>query len=271
MYHFCETVNSIASRRPVLRRSMAQAWDLAFTWGSHEPAVHHVAMPMQVLAATISIAWIWGWSREAAIFALSWGALLRIGEVFQSVRRDLILPSDVAGSIDYVLLRIKEPTTRFRPARHQSGKLEQPDLIEVVRIGLGDLHAHDKLWPLSGATLRGRLIKILAKRKLPCKTGHSPKPLTLASLRPGGATWLITQTESAELVKRRGWWISYKTMECYLQEVASTTYLNEISTESRELALSAVFFPSLMQHIINFKNNKIPEACWFPLSARSFD
>ena len=117
---------------------MAQAWDLAFTWGSHEPAVHHVAMPMQVLAATISIAWIWGWSREAAIFALSWGALLRIGEVFQSVRRDLILPSDVAGSIDYVLLRIKEPTTRFRPARHQSGKLEQPDLIEVVRIGLGD-------------------------------------------------------------------------------------------------------------------------------------
>ena len=72
MYHFCETVNSIASRRPVLRRSMAQAWDLAFTWGSHEPAVHHVAMPtMQVLAAMISIAWIWGWSREAAIFALS--------------------------------------------------------------------------------------------------------------------------------------------------------------------------------------------------------
>ena len=168
------------------------------------------------------------------------------------VRRDLILPRDVAGSIDYVLLRIKEPTARFRAARHQSGKLEQPDLIEVVRISLGDLHAHDKLWPLSGATLRGRLIKILAKRKLPCKTGHSPKPLTLASLRPGGATWLITQTESAELVRRRGWWISYKTMECYLQEVASTTYLNEISTESRELALSAVFFPSLMQHRIIF-------------------
>eukprot|EP00435_Cladocopium_sp_Y103_P006820 s1974_g2.t1 len=220
MYHFSETVNSISSRRPTLRRSMAQAWDLAFMWGSYEPVVHHLAMPIQILAAVISIAWSWGWPREAAIFALAWGALLRIGEVFQSARRDLILPSDVAGSIDYALLKIKEPKTRFRAARHQAGKLEQPDLIEVVRIGLGHLQQHEKLWPASGATLRNRLVKILEKLKLPSKAGQSPKPLSLASLRPGGATWLIAQTESAELVKRRGRWVSYRVMECYLQEAA---------------------------------------------------
>ena len=29
-----------------------------------------------------------------------------------------------AGSISYTLLRIKEPKTRFRAARHQAGKME---------------------------------------------------------------------------------------------------------------------------------------------------
>ena len=234
-YHFSETLNSLTSRRPAVRRSIQQAWDLAFMWGSHEPSTHHVAMPFQVLIAVVSVALCWGWTREAATFALAWGALLRIGEIFQAKRIDLVLPSDVGGTIQFALLRIMEPKTRYRAARHQTGKLEQPDLLEVIRVGFAHLLPHEPLWPLSGSTLRLRLTRILSALNLPSKTGDRPKPLSLASFRPGGATWLITVSESAELVRRRGRWISNKIMECYLQEVTSMTYLNEVDPHAKQL------------------------------------
>ena len=200
-YHFSELMNSITSRRPILRRSLQQAWDLAFMWGSFEPVEHHIAMPHQVLVALIASAWCWGWSREAAIFALSFGALLRIGEVLQSKRGDVLMPEDVDFTVSYLLIRIKEPKTRFRAARHQASKVEQPDLISIIRLGFSGLRYDEPLWHLSGATLRARFVKLLETLKLPSKAYQIPKPLTLASFRPGGATWLIAECEDVELVK----------------------------------------------------------------------
>ena len=71
-YHYSETLNSVSSRKPAVRRVIQQAWDLAAMWGAHEPTTHHTAMPFQILIAIISIAFCWGWSREAAIFSLAW-------------------------------------------------------------------------------------------------------------------------------------------------------------------------------------------------------
>ena len=78
--------------------------------------------------------------------------------------------------------------------------LEQPDLILVVQLGFGDLRKEERLWPFSSATLRQRLRTILQKLGLPWKAGSRPKQLNLASLRAGGATWPISQSESSELV-----------------------------------------------------------------------
>eukprot|EP00435_Cladocopium_sp_Y103_P061058 s614_g22.t1 len=239
-YHYSETINAVTSRRPILRRSLQQAWDLAFMWGSYEPTEHHTGMPFQILLAVLSVMLVWGWKREAACIAIAWGSLLRIGEVLQAVRKDLILPCDVAESISYILLRIKEPKTRFRAARHQAGKMEQPDLISVVQLGFARLKKNEPLWNLSGATLRHRLEKALAALDLPHRTGQKPKPLTLASLRGGGATWLITATESADLVKRRGRWASHRMMEIYLQEVSAATYLSELEDHVRSKVLAAM-------------------------------
>ena len=271
-YHFSELMNSITSRRPILRRSLQQAWDLAFMWGSFEPVEHHIAMPHQVLVALIASAWCWGWSREAAIFALSFGALLRIGEVLQSRRGDVLMPEDVDFTVSYVLIRIKEPKTRFRAARHQASKVEQPDLISIIRLGFSGLRYDEPLWHLSGATLRARFVKLLEKLKLPSKAYQVPKPLTLASFRPGGATWLIAECEDVELVKRRGRWASYRVMECYLQEVMASTYLIDVPEEAKKMILQAVkIFPRLMVQVMKFKSSNIPEATWWFLLAKGHE
>ena len=263
-YHFSETINAITCKRPVVRRSLQQSWDLAFMWGSHEPAEHHIAMSFQVLVALIAGAWSWGWKREAACFALAWGALLRIGEVLAAFRSDLVLPSDVGHSVDFIFLRLKEPKTRYRAARHQAGKLEQADLIEVVRIGFAGLSPNERLWNFSGSTLRARLTKLLGRLGLPTQTGDYPKPLSLASLRPGGATHLMSVCESAELVRRRGRWASFRVMEIYLQEVAASTYLNQVPPSARAKVLAGLdAFPTIFKQVRKFDACKIPAATWY--------
>ena len=48
---FSETINAIAARRPYIKRSLVSAWDVAFSWITDEPHVHHPAMPLTVVLA----------------------------------------------------------------------------------------------------------------------------------------------------------------------------------------------------------------------------
>ena len=78
--------------------------------------------------------------------ALAWGGLARIGEVFAAYRRDLVLPSDVQQTVDYILLAIREPKTRNTAARHQALRLDQPQLMRVVELLSGRGNRLQKLW-----------------------------------------------------------------------------------------------------------------------------
>ena len=102
--HYSETINCLSSKVPKLRRMLQPAWDTAFAWKAIEPGRHHTAMPWQILLALISLAWAWGWPRVAAVLALAWGGLLRIGEVVMARRKDLLLLQDVGETIDFILI-----------------------------------------------------------------------------------------------------------------------------------------------------------------------
>ena len=270
-YHYSETINAIAAKRPTLRRSLMQAWDLAFMWNSLEPVEHHCALPHQVLLAVLSTCILWGWVREASVFALLFGALLRSGEVLAARRKDLIFPQDVGGTLDHILIRILEPKTRFRAARHQASRVEQPDLMRLISLGFYHLPKEEPLWPLSGSTLRGRLTKVLERLYLPTNPGSIPKGLTLASFRAGGATWLISKSESIELTRRRGRWVSIKVLETYLQEVSASTYMNEVAEEAKQRTIFAMsVFPELLEAAERFSRSKLPSATWFLLFMKAF-
>ena len=176
--------------------------------------------------ALLTLCIAWGWHNVGGCLALAWGAFLRAGEVINGLRRDLLLPCDVEDTIGFGLFSILEPKTRNVAARHQSAKLDIPDLLEYVQLTLGPLLPHQRLWPHSGQTLRAGLKSLLQCIGLPVDGGSGLKPLDLGSLRAGGATWALTMTENPELVRRRGRWINAKTMEVYVQELAATQYLS---------------------------------------------
>ena len=230
--HFVECLNAITSWQPNLRRQLQRCWDLAFNWVRQEPSVHHVAAPYQVLLAMLSICMLWGWMPLASSLALMWGGLLRPGELLSALRCHLLVPSDVGGSLRHCLLTLLEPKTRYTAARHQLAKVDIPDLVEVIEIGFSGLCDFQKLWPMSGQTLRTRFKLLLSTLQLPIKDGTSGKPLDLGSLRPGGATWYLQTLEDGELVRRRGRWITTKIMDVYIQEVAAIQYLRLIEPAS---------------------------------------
>ena len=201
-WHLSETINSVSAKRPAVRRQLQGAWDVAFAWMALEPRTHHVAMPAAVVLLTVlAVSLVWGWRQEAGLFGLAWGALLRIGEATGALREALVLPRDVLYTQAFALLKIEEPKTRFRVARHQAAKLEASDLVALVDMAFGKLPKGSKLWPFSAQTLRRRLDAILEALWIPTSR-TSRRPLDLGSFRPGGATYLLQATEDSELVRR---------------------------------------------------------------------
>ena len=251
--------------KPSLKRSLQGAWDLAFSWMAKEPSTHHLAMPPVILLSMLCTCLYWGWLREAGIFALSWGGLLRIGEATSALRSDLILSADVLHLQRHALIRIEEPKTRMRMARHQSAKIEQSDLVELLHLAFADLEASNRLWAQSPQMLRRRFDWVLERIGLPsARTGK--KQLDLGSFRPGGATFLLSQTEDSELVRRRGRWASQRVMEIYIQEVQASVYFPSLPVELRQriMDLAQCFAPVLAQATA-WKKVGIPPSSWFAL------
>ena len=232
---FSETINAIAVERPLIRRQLNGAWDLAFAWLSDEPAQHHPAMPLTVLAAMVTTALMWGWPHEAAVLLIGWTGIMRIGEVLAATRAELILPCDSAPGTTFALVVIRQPKTRGRSARHQAARIDQADVIQFLTRMYGRADSAEPLWPYSASTLRKRFSQLLGALRLPVKRCDGHRPFDLGSLRPGGATWLLHQTEQPELVRRRGRWLSARTMEIYLQEVLVTTFEEKINPNTRAL------------------------------------
>ena len=264
--HYSETLNALSAVRPVLRRNLQGAWDMAYSWVRREPSSHHVAMPGQVLLSMVAISYIWGWLRFAGCLALGWGAILRTGEVLQARRRDLYLPSDGGNFVNFALLAIMEPKTRFSTARHQSAKLDIPDLLQVVVMAFESLRPDDFLWHQSPQSFRKRFRQVLAAVGLPCEHHAGLKPLDPGSLRPGGATWLLQTFESGDLLLRRGRWALYRVMSIYIQEVSAVMYLARLPLTIRTRVLGvASCFSSVLEFAQLLLQAKIPTEVWYNL------
>lgn len=264
--HFAETINSLTSRRPLIRRHLQPSWDLAYAWVKAEPPCHHTAMPFQVMLAICTTALLWGWARFAGVIALTWGSVMRIGETLKARRRDLLLPSDIGSTHNCALLAISEAKTRYSASRHQTAKLDIPDLLRVVILAFDKLDPECFLWPYSGSTLRLRFKSVMQAIGLPTTNTADIRPLDLGSLRAGGATWMLSISEDGEMVRRRGRWLSQRIMEIYIQETSAIRFLQSLTVAQRErvLQLADNFLGTL--HLAEiFSQSSIPCASWFLL------
>ena len=260
---YSETINAIGSSRPIVKRHLTEAWDLAFAWLQDEPHQHHPALPLSILVSIVTVCLLWGWPVEGAIFAMTWNGLLRIGEVLDACRRDLILPTDSAPGQSHVLLRIREPKTRGRGARHQSARIDPIDVVRLVSEVFRFHTPDEKLWAFSAATLRRRFVQVLSSIGLQTKVLGGTRPFDLGSLRPGGATHMLAVTEDAMLVQRRGRWVSMQVMNIYLQEVSVATCLPRLDPDVRgRIQRLCQIYPQVLEKSLEHLKYRIPTTAW---------
>ncbi|CAK9097604.1 unnamed protein product, partial [Durusdinium trenchii] len=193
----------------------------------------------------------------------------RLALPWQALLRDLILPSDVEFTISYGMLQIAEAKTRYRAARHQIAKIDQPQLLMVVSLAFEKLKPEFKLWPLSGQTMRSRFQRLLEACGLDRLPDNLSRGIDLGSLRAGGASWLLMVSEDSEMTRRRGRWISSKIMEIYVQEAWSIQFLHALPPSTKKTVLDgARAFPWLLEQAMKWHRALVPERIWFLLLRR---
>eukprot|EP00435_Cladocopium_sp_Y103_P045749 s1324_g13.t1 len=210
---FSETINGITARRPILKKQLASAWDLAFAWVCDEPHQSHPAMPLSVLLSFVTLSLLWGWPREAAILMMTWTGVMRVGEALLACRKDLVLPSDGTPGRSFALILIHQPKTRGVAARHQSARVDPSDAVQLLTAVFGRLGPSELLWNSSPSALRRRFAALQKALGLPTTRTKTSVPYDLASLRAGGATFLLHKFEDSEFVRRRGRWMSSRVCE----------------------------------------------------------
>ena len=195
----------------MLRPQLSTAWDLAFNWVVNEPYEHHAALPLTVCLAIATLAW--GWVREASIILMCWTGLLRIREALAAIRSDFILPRDAAAGVLSCFLKIHQPKTRGRSAKHQVAKIDFPDVIALLDAIYGSCLAFERLWRLSAQSMRSRFKQLQTALGLNTTRRDGNVPYELSFLRPGGAAFFLQRTENGNFVRRRERWLTSKVLE----------------------------------------------------------
>lgn len=65
------------------------------------------------------------------------------------------------------MLRVKEPKTRGKHARHQAARIDPSDIVILLGIAHGKLGDEENFWPYSASRLRKRLSDVLRALELP--------------------------------------------------------------------------------------------------------
>jgi hypothetical protein len=145
--------------------------------------------------------------------------------------------------VDRLYLKIEAPKSQ-----HRGGSFTQHiRVLGELEVGfceqiLAALPASSRLYPFSDSTFRKRWDAILARLGVPLRMGFTP-----ASLRAGGTVHAYnTGTAVADLLWRLRLQ-HQKTLNHYLQEVATATSLREIDTNARlVIADAAALFQPLL-------------------------
>ena len=95
---------------------------------------------------------------------------------------------------------------------------------------------------------------------------NGARPLELASIRAGAATWLMQVMESGDFLQRRGRWANRKMMDIYVQEVTALVYLQRLPTQTKETVIAvAGAFPQVLLRAEAMIHAGIPLNAWHVL------
>ena len=164
------------------------------------------------------------WLRIAAAVRFAFHALHRPAELYNLVRRNLKLPAgSLLGGAHVAVAIAIDPKNRAFMGRLQVRMVRDDSAIAWLNWVTQGMLPGSHIWPMSYRCFRDCLSHCLGYLQL----GHLS--ITPASLRAGGATWMLGNGTLLSVIRFAGSWASERAMSCSLQEAESASVLLSIT------------------------------------------
>ena len=247
-----ETLNHIAKMFRWVRGQLGTAWDVRTAWQVTEPGENRAPVPPRLALALVTLFVVWEWWEVAAIIALGFEAALRPGDLLYLTRADLRFPREHGGLTGALFVVLRHSKTReLRGARWQHVRVACPTVIALLDRVFGSRPPGVMLFSCTGShAVRGRQLSArfaagLAALGVPYGQHHG---YTLAGLRAGGITAFFEATQDIGLTRWRGRWDSMRSLEHYVQELASHEAFARLDPISRaKIFRLADLLPAVLQ------------------------
>ena len=230
-----------AQRRvPNAKQCMSVAWDYATRWQNQEPTIHRQPLPLPILRAMVSIAWMLGWRRWVGVTLLAFFGIGRVGEVIRCTRKQLLLPSDVldCDCKDAFLVLYVSKTMFRQPAKIQHMKVTDRYVVQLLSIVFAGYDDSTLLFFGGAGVYRRRWDYLLRVLHIPMKISLTP-----GGLRGGGAVHAYRSNVDLPSLLWRMRIRHAATLEAYLQETAALTALSDLPHGAVErVRVAADFF-----------------------------
>ena len=240
----------IANR--MMKGSLRPAWDSIASWRLTVPVKSRVPMDVNIMKALFYFALtqaFWYepsrkriWLGFAICLRAGFFALLRPKEWFSLQRKFVKTPfgsGTLLSGARVAVITVLDAKNRAFLGRLQVRIIRDPGTISWLSWYASSMPPCDFLWPFSQQTCCACLKTALQFFDL-CHLNLSP-----ASLRAGGATWMLEQGIPVQTIKFSGCWASDKALACYLQEAESASTLLSLSHKQQhrlEIAIGELSF-----------------------------
>eukprot|EP00971_Amphidinium_carterae_P031131 612660-Amphidinium_carterae.1 len=211
---------------------LQRAWRAARQWKRTQPLSVRAPLPLSVLLAMATTAWVQGWTRTSCLLLLSFDALLSPGEAANALRSHLILPTDLAGEQGSAVFVLPDSKTASRTVQIQSVIVFDEPLISLLTFVFQGDRPRTPLMPGGLTQLTRRFYQLLSL------LGIDKSPWSPASLRGGGAVEFARSTHNIPYLQWKGRWANPRTMVHYLQTALGAQSYAQISPEAQRRVLS---------------------------------
>lgn len=207
-------LSALQDRYPRLKahKLLPACWRAHNAWESLEPGEFRKPWPPCLVQGLSTIAVSQNRPEIAGFLMCASHALLRPGEAGVLKAEEVSLPEELPLSSSVGVLVVEKPKTRGKFARTQHVLLDDAGIVDMIR-QLKGLRRGSELLFCSYAVVYRWTRTILGVLNLP--------QYTLGGLRSGGATFHWLSLFRLDVLRRRGRWVSDRSLEHYVQEAVS--------------------------------------------------
>lgn len=208
--------------KPQLRRKLPATWEAIKAWEEMKPSNFRPPVPVALLMAIVCRAMLRSekcdhgreavrWRAFGTLVLLGFYGLLRPGELLGLKASDAVPPNSWSLGNDFAVIRLERPKNSRQMGVQQYVEIRHPDAINWLSWLKNERPTNAALWDSTANRFRNMF------RKICQELGIHSLHLSPASLRAGGATWLVDEGTEIGKVRFLGRWANLRSLEHYIQ------------------------------------------------------